>query len=208
METATKLARGDMQVDDDVTPRNIFQLPRGDNGQEIGIRPTDICPAACVSAKEFVLNNDDSQNWTDYAAFDINDPSDLAKIDFTAQTPLAASYGLMQEMYVVAAELNWKTTDGRQNPSLLFDTKANTDIGGGSVAVGTLEFYKRYRACRSGDFATDPDFKDSDDYKSMMIDALNYYNHGSKNTYLTYGSDAWNYAQTFSPSHPLSKIFP
>ena len=63
-----------------------------------------------------------------------------------------------------------------------------TDIGGGSIAVGTLEFYKRYRACR--------------------IDALNYYNHGNKNTNLSYGTDAWANAQQFSPSHPLSKIFP
>ena len=61
-------------------------------------------------------------------------------------------------MFEVAAELDWRTTDGRRNPSLLFDTTANVSAGGGSLAVGTLEYYKRYRKCRDGDWATDPAF--------------------------------------------------
>jgi hypothetical protein len=161
-----------------------------------------------VSAQEIVLANDSSQNWTDYADFDISDPADLARIDFTAQTPLAASYGLMQTMYDVAAELHWSTLAGQSNPSLLFDSPTNTAAGGGSLAVGTLEFYKRYRACRSGDFATDPNFVSSDDYRAMIVDALNYYNHGPRKSNPTYGDDAWALAQQYLPAHPLSKVFP
>jgi hypothetical protein len=218
MATSANLSKGDLQLDlntgstyafsDDISPRKIYHLPRGMGAALIPLRPIDVCPAACVSAKELVLKNDSSQNWTDYATFDISDPTDLAKIDFTAQTPLAASYGLMQEMYMVATELRWITTDGRRNPSLLFDSVANTAIGGGSVAVGTHEFYKRYRACRLGDFATDPDFADAAAYKAMMIDALNYYNHGDRNTNVTYGSDSWDLAESFRPAHPGSLIFP
>ncbi len=208
MATAAGDAKGDMQALDDVSPRQNLYVLRGLNKAPILVRPTDVCPAACVSAQELLLANDDWQKWTDYADFDINDPVDLARINFTAQTPLAASFGLMQTMYVVAAELQWSTTTGRRNPSLLFDTTANTADGGGSLAVGTLEFYKRYRGCRSGDFATDPDFADGDEYRKMMVDALNFYNHGPKKLNPTYGDDAWALSQQYLPAHPLSKIFP
>lgn len=219
MQTASGLSKGDQILDlsagntayssvDDVSPRNVFELPRGANRAMIQIRPIDECPQACVSAREILLNNDGDQNWTDYADFDINDPADLQRLDFTAQTPLAASYGLMQTMYQVAVELMWQTTDGRRNPSLLFDTPANLSVGGGTIPVGTLEFYKRYRQCRAGDWATAPDFADSDDYRSMIVDALNYYNHGAGTSNAGYGDSAWGYSQQFSPSHPLSKIFP
>jgi hypothetical protein len=210
MATADGLSRGDLQLADDVTPRQVLKVPRGPGKSPINVRPTDVCPAACVSARELFLANDDWQKWTVHADFDMNDPADLAKLDITAQTPLAASYGLMQTMYEVAAELKWSTFGGQKNPSLLFDTPANTAAGGGSLAVGTLEFYKRYRACRTGDFATDPDFADSNAYKSMIVDALNFYNHGPKKnkTNSGYGDDAWNLSLTYQPAHPLSKIFP
>jgi len=214
MATSDGLSRGDLQTVDDVSPRQVLLVPRGPNKALIHVRPTDVCPNACVSAQEFVLANDfgpnGGQRWTDHADFDITDPADLAKIDFTAQTTIAASYGLMQTMYQVAAELEWKTFSGQQNPSLLFDTPANIAAGGGSLAVGTLEFYWRYRKCRKGDFATDPDFTDSDAYKSMIVAALNFYNHGpnTNKTNAKYGDDAWALAEQYKPAHPLSKIFP
>jgi hypothetical protein len=114
----------------------------------------------------------------------------------------------MQEMYVVAAEFGWSTSDGRKNPSLLFDTPANIAAGGGSLAVGTREFYARYRKCRQGDWATDPGFDSSDAFRDMIIDALNFYNHGNKKTNTSYGADIWSFSQQFSPSHPLTKVFP
>jgi hypothetical protein len=210
MATADGDPKGDLQLPDDVLPRHDLLVPRGPNKSLIQLRPTDVCPNACVSVQELVLANDDWQNWTDHADFDITDPVDLARINFTAQTPLAASYGLMQTMYESAASLDWSTTSGRRNPSLLFDTTANTADGGGSLAVGTLEFYWKYRYCRKGNFATDPDFADSDAYKTMIIEALNYYNHGpqTNTTNAGYGDDAWAFGESYKPAHPLSKIFP
>ncbi len=219
LATASGLSKGALLLDlswpqltyaavDDVQPRHIFKIPRGPQQSLINIRPVDECPSLCVSAADIVHYNDGKYNWTDTADFDANDPADLATISFAAQTPLAASYGLMQEMYQVAAELHWRTTDGRDNPSLLFDTPQNLAVGGGSMAVGTLEFYKRYRQCRPGDWAADPNFVSSTAYHDMIIAALNYYNHGPKNANTNYGADAWNFSQQFSPTHPLSKIFP
>jgi hypothetical protein len=137
-----------------------------------------------------------------------NDEDDLAALDFTAQTTLAASYGLMQTMYVLGEELNWSTTDGRQNPSLLFDTAENVNGGGGSLSIGTLEFYKRYRQCRPGDWATDPDFGDAGAFQEMMIAALNFYNHGNGTRNATYGSDAWAFSAQYLPAVPPTKILP
>jgi hypothetical protein len=231
--TSTGLPQGTLLIDsnagqpsytvtDDISPRKSFVVNRTPGGSDCGspgavctaITPGDICPGACVSARKIFEANDGTQNWSDtrYAPggprVDWWDDAHLAMLEFTAQTPLASSYGLMQTMWQRANELNWTTDDGRQNPSLLFDTPNNIAVGGGSLGVGTLEFYWAYRNCNPPNLATDPDFPNSDAYKSQMIDALNYYNHGNANKNLTYGDDAWNFAQNFLPSHPLSRIFP
>lgn len=205
LATATGLGQGVLLTADDIEPRNVFTIATGQ------ITPSDLCPAACVSARDIFENNDGKQNWSDpkyVGSTNWWDPANLKLLEFTAQTPLASSYGLMQTMYVKAKELNWVTKDGRRNPALLFDTPANAAIGGGSVAVGTLEFYKAYRACNTGNLATDPDFADSAAYKSQIVDTMNWYNHGNASRNQTYGDDAWGYSLQFSPSHPLSKIFP
>jgi hypothetical protein len=221
LETDTGLGKGSLLLDlnsgtayttvDDVQPRSTFHLPRGPKNAQIGIRPLDICPTNCVSAAEIMLNNEAKWRWNDpsfVGSTDWLDAAHLQMLDFTAQTPTAASYGLMQTMYVKAAELHWSTFNGMKNPSLLFDSPQNLAAGGGSLSVGTLEFYKAYRNCRTGDWATDPNFKDSDEYHGIIVDALNWYNHGNSNKNPNYGANAWAYSQQFSPSHPLSKIFP
>lgn len=109
-------------VDDDISPRKKLRIARGPSNTAIPLRPIDVCPDLCVSAKDLMTSNDTNyQNWTDHADFNPDDPGDLATIDFTAQTTIAASYGLMQLMYVTAIDGGWQTTDGRRNPSLLFD---------------------------------------------------------------------------------------
>jgi hypothetical protein len=210
LATSTGLGQGTLLTADDIEPRNVFTITRA-NGTTGPMTVNDVCPTACVSARQIFEENDGVQNWSAKKFVGKTnwwDPANLKLLEFTAQTPLAASYGLMQTMYVKATELNWVTTDGRRNPALLFDTPANQAIGGGSVAVGTLELYKAYRACHTADLATDPDFANNDAYKSQNIDAMNWYNHGNAKRNLTYGDDAWAYSQQFTPSHPLSKIFP
>lgn len=58
---------------------------------------------------------------------------------FTAQTPLAASYGLLQVTYLRAVERAWTGADGPKNPSALFDTPANVAAGSNSLLFGTRE---------------------------------------------------------------------
>jgi len=224
LATSTNLPKGALLLDfnagnaaytvsDDVSPRGRFFLERT-SGPDTVITPHDVCPNACVSARQIFEANDSThykQNWSAPAYVgntDWWDAKHLAMLEFTAQTPTAASFGLMQTMYVRAIELGWETTDGRQNPSLLFDTPANAAIGGGSLAIGTLEFYSAYRACNPPDLSTDPDFTGSAAYQSQIVDALNYYNHGHASRNLSYGDNAWAFSQRYLPSHPLSKIFP
>ena len=60
----------------------------------------------------------------------------VAQLEFTAQTSLAASYGLFQFMYVTAIdEKKWPGTPLGQNPSLLFDTEENIRAGGGTLTL-------------------------------------------------------------------------
>ena len=196
---------------DDLWARKAYQLPRGTNGAPIPIRPLDVCPTLCVSAREIFENNDGSQNWSDpryVGPVDWWDDAHLKLLEFTAQTPTAASYGLMQVMYVKAKELGWQSSTGARNPSLLFDTAANLAAGDGSIKAGTLGFYWAYRNCTAPDWATDPNFSSSDAYRQQIVAALNWYNHGNANRNPTYGDDAWNYSLAFRPSHPLSLVFP
>ncbi len=219
LATDTGIAKGPLILDlsagsavysatDDVSPRKIFAIVRTD-GTVGKIMPLDECPTLCVSARQIFESNDDWQHWSSFTGnTDWWDTSHLPRLEFTAQTPEAASYGLMQTMFVRAMELDWATVDGKQNPSLLFDTAGNIAKGGGSVPVGTLEFYRAYRKCTTPDLATDPDFADGDAYKAQIIAALNWYNHGNARLNLGYGDNAWGYSMRFVPAHPLSKIFP
>jgi hypothetical protein len=204
-------------VDDDVSPRKAFVLPRAQDGSEIPIRPMDVCPDLCVSAREIFENNDKttvgvSQNWSakkNAGSTNWWDAQHLTMLEFTAQTPLAASYGLMQMMYPTAVETyNWAMASQQQNPSFLFDTPENVKTGGGSLAPGTMEFYDAYDNARDNDWIHDPSFADGDDYKDLMVAAMNWYNHGSQNVNTDYGDKAWALGQKCSPTHQQSRIFP
>ena len=56
---------------------------------------------------------------------------------FTAQTPIAASYGLLQMMYGKAIEVGWNAA-GQRNPSMLFDREGVASTGEGSLVAGTV----------------------------------------------------------------------
>jgi hypothetical protein len=71
--------------------------------------------------------------------------ADPAEVDFTAQTTIAASYGLMQVMYTTAIRpMGWtglKVTPACDptdcNPRYLFDIPANLQLGGGSIEIAS-----------------------------------------------------------------------
>jgi hypothetical protein len=104
-----------------------------------------------VSARDIYENNDRRYNWGDAVCPQDEDEDEareqcvsttlaarVARLNFTAQPSLAASYGLMQVMYVKALEVGWKGVDGKRNPSLLFDTEENLRKGSGSVEPGSM----------------------------------------------------------------------
>lgn len=56
---------------------------------------------------------------------------------FTAQTTLAASYGLLQMTFRRLVSEKWPGVGGAINPSFMFDTAANLEDDAGSLRVGT-----------------------------------------------------------------------
>lgn len=134
LATADGLAQGTDLLSADISPRSTYFIVR--DGVRRRIADTD----QFVSAREIYEQNDGTQNWRDNTneatrrAVDRN-PGIL---DFTAQTPTASSYGLLQILYRTAiVDMAWQGISGARNPSLLFDTDANVAGGSGSLAVGT-----------------------------------------------------------------------
>lgn len=136
-----------------------------------------------VSARNIYENNDARQNWSK------SNPRWAAKVkvnpellDFTAQTGLAASYGLMQIMYPTAISLmHWKDADRAGNhpavnPSLLFDTPENLASGNGSMSLGAEYAAEQYLRAHGDQL---PPHGSVDDFVGSWFPALNFYNHGT-----------------------------
>ncbi len=78
------------------------------------------------------------------------------KDDFTAQTSLASSYGYMQITYTTAIQkMKWTGVNGMKNPTLLFDTDSNLNLGGGSLKIGNQYLKKLYSTYNSS-ISVDP----------------------------------------------------
>lgn len=103
-------------------------------------------------------------------------------LDFTAQTTLASSYGLLRISYITAiGAVKWEALNNAWNPSCLFDTKANWANGGGSLAPGTgylanLFFNENVNPDLD---PSNPAFSAPDDFANAFINAFNYYNHNT-----------------------------
>jgi hypothetical protein len=101
-------------------------------------------------------------------------------LDFTAQTTLASSYGLLRISYITAiGAVKWEALNNAWNPSCLFDTKANWANGGGSLAPGTgylanLFFNENVNPDLD---PSNPAFSAPDDFANAFINAFNYHNH-------------------------------
>lgn len=95
---------------------------------------------------------------------------------WTAQTSLAASYGMMQVMYVTAIDAKWAgTTAGAKNPTYLFDTTANQSTHGGSVELGGERVRNAARLLHSQD-VNNPQFSSEVDLQQVFLDAWGRYN--------------------------------
>jgi hypothetical protein len=125
--------------------------------------------------------NDHGQNWstqscgawTKYRAIHgaTSFNSFLDEMDkFTAQTPTATSYGLMQVMFDVAVKYDWSVADPlhpgqtTRNPRYLVDTEEALKVKhGGSMFVGSAEDAKRYQLAHpdATTFPSQEEFYDS-----------------------------------------------
>ncbi len=213
LRTSDGLSQGASLLADDISPRSIYYLKRA--GVLRGITATD----ELVSALEIFQQNDSlfgmkdasvpNQRWgspgvTNRALLDsfIAQPNLL---NFTAQTTIAASYGIMQLLYTTAIRpMGWtgiKTAGACDidptdcNPSYLFDLPQNISIGGGSVVLAS-EFLRRgfvrYNPTVS---LNDPAYLSNTNLDQNYVDMFQIYNLKPQ-----YGTDILNqYAPLFPP---------
>jgi len=176
--------------------------------------PTDT-PPQYISALNILAANP-LQNWQTKSLagnWDAVQKGNFGALSFTGQTPLAASYGLLQIGYITAVDPNtmgWNGVDGAQNPSYLFD--ADADIvgeGGGSLALGTGYLAGRmFYPCGNPTLSpSSPAFASPPDFAQAFVRALNCYNHG--HTKGAYGRAIVS-GPAYSPAYmpvPSSPIF-
>jgi len=205
LETDDGLAQGTDIVPDDISPRSIYLIRR--NGTRRRIEDSD----EFVSALEIFRENDARHNWTEACRDCAELPrlrANPAVLDFTAQTPVAASYGLLQILYSTAiAPMSWPGAgeEGKRNPSLLFDTAANLEMGGGSLELGSDYLRKVFARANPSVSVTEPTFTGQAAFDAAFEHALNYYNHHG--TIGPYGASVLNFSQQFEPI-PSTSIFP
>jgi hypothetical protein len=120
-------------------------------------------------------------------------------LDFTAQTTIAASYGLFQILYTTAIRpQNWQGVAGGHNPHFLLNPQENAALSTGYLRR-SFENANRSAAARNGVFASATQFRD------VFFAAFNMYNHGGPRG--IYGTEVLNFAALYPP-RPSTTIFP
>ena len=193
LATRDGLAQGSDIVADDISPRSIYSIER--NGTVRQINNAD----QFVSALEIYQHNDANQNWSRVSpsrARAVQDNSDI--LNFTAQTPLAASFGLLQILYSTADRpMRWGGINGARNPSFLFDTEDNLAAGGGSLELGSGYLRRVFSTANPTINSGNPVFTSRAAFEQAFERAFNVYNSGR--TEGTYGPSVLNFSRGFSP---------
>ncbi len=220
---APQLQQGAAVVPEDIAPRSTTPLPylmcaqglitQGANedycvGDQTVPIPASDSPYQFVSAREIVDLNDEVkghnvQHWQDEASKRTRDRlnTNWNLLNFTAQTPLAASYGLLHIMYLTAATtMNWPGVGGLRNPSYLFDTDARIDAGTSSLPLGVGYLRKRFLT-ENGDVSQ---FRDFDAFTEAFRNALGAYSHSQPHA--GYANDVIRNSGSYQPI-PSSTIF-
>jgi len=202
LATTDGLAQGEDIITDDISPRSIYSIRRKGT-----VRPIDDADQF-VSALEIFRENDARHNWSkENQARTQRVEDDPSLLDFTAQTPLAASYGLLQILYSTAiAPMNWAGVGPlkRRNPSLLFDTPANLESGGGSLELGSGYLRRVFLKANPLVSVSDPELFDSSAFEAAFERALNVYNRTKPTG--PYGDLVLNFSRQFEPI-PATSIF-
>ncbi|MGH7431005.1 MAG: hypothetical protein ACREI5_04220 [Candidatus Methylomirabilales bacterium] len=154
-----------------------------------------------------------SQNWMKHLKNPIilnklmTDPNAL---NLTAQTTIASSYGLLQILYSTAiAPMQWQGVNGKQNPSLLFDTPSNVSSGGGSLVLGSGYLRRIFPTVNPPGLAVDPDLANPAAMERAFRRAFNNYRGDTKEDALEsgeYGVRVINFSKDFLPI-PSGPIF-
>lgn len=167
LATSDGLAQGTRILTADVSPRSIYNIVV--SGAERPITNAD----TLVSAENIYNTNDDTQNWSTYSPARARRVAlNPALLQFTAQTPLAASYGLLQILYSTAiAPMGWSGIGGAQNPSYLFDTDLNIAGGGGSLSVASDYLRRVFSRANPTVSVADPSFSSPSDFINAFTNA-------------------------------------
>lgn len=152
--------RGSDLQTDDLSARNAYYLGEPGSPGRRHITDGDVN----VTARQIFDGNDvtshdrngkpHGQMWSAYCSpstrslIEDDDAADI--LDFVAQTPTAASYGLFQMMYETCVE-EWSGVNDPAHPGssskaprYLFDTDANLALGGGTLSVANQYHVKHY----------------------------------------------------------------
>lgn len=196
LRTSDGLAQGADILRADISPRSIYSTRRGP------ITDRD----ELVSAREIYEVNDPAHHWSRFSPARAQAVRRNPEVlNFTAQTPIAASYGFLQIMYATAiAPMRWGGVNGRRNPSLLFDTEQNVESGGGSVVLGSGYLRRIFSRANPRVSVTDPSFSGRGALETAFVRAFNYYNRGR--TSGPYGPAVLTFSRSYTPA-PSTPIF-
>jgi hypothetical protein len=206
MEYDSTHRRGSLLVDsEDVHPRSRFFLSQCVHGAaKIDDRHQD------VSAYTIYAANDCWQNWFDNLAPGPKktriqiDPAQ--ELDWSAQTTLASSYGLMQVLFEASFTPSYVGIRGQRRPFFLFDLPPNIQAGGGSVPAGTAIFVEKFRRANQVGFS--PAFSTDAEFDEALKKALSAYNGVRRIGGITpYGRTAFANSANYPPV-PATAIFP
>jgi len=222
LTTKDGLSQGDRLIEEDISPRQMYYVyvPTGDccnefddyfpymdfivDGDIRKIEPVDIH----VPALDIYWHNP-HQNWP--AASNQKRVAEVRKdpglLNFTAQTTIAASYGLLQVMYDTAVgPMKWQGVQGDRNPSYLFDVDPNNEKEGdpGTLILGTGYFVGEFVSYEPEALYISAQYQTDDQFKAIFTCIYNRYNHGLCGG--NYGSDVMKFSRPYHPV-PSSAIF-
>lgn len=104
---------------------------------------------------------------------------DPTVLDVTAQTVVAASYGLFQILYTTAIWLKWEGKKGDKSPRYLFDTDDNLMKGGGTFELaGAYHRYLFKRVNPPGTLENAPPFQSDGELLNAFGFSFTAYNQG------------------------------
>ncbi len=142
------LTEGALLADADRDARASLRIgcdQHGNGGTPIGVGGRSPNP----TAQEIFRCNDRTRNWYRLTGNNETRKTRFDADSFTAQTTLAASYGLLQVMYGRAIEERWSGSSGLQNPSLLFDPPGAASSGEGELGLRcNRRAARRAQGCR------------------------------------------------------------